>query len=185
MLDQKVRIERLSAVNKNDFFKIMGMGEFGDCCFCVFWWQASHEGWGDRTCEQNRQFREELFTRNIFDGYLLYLNDIPQGWCQCGPRDQWTTLLKKYNLEPDPMIWAINCFVINPEEAGKGLSHLFLNEILIALKSMGVARVQSFPHMGDDLKREDVWPGPATIFQKAGFITIKPDDRRPVMELSL
>ena len=50
---------------------------------------------------------------------------------------------------------------------------------------MGVEKVQSFPHLGHDLKREDVWPGPATIFQKAGFITIKPDDRRPVMELSL
>ncbi|HCS40232.1 MAG: hypothetical protein ACYDH2_11665 [Anaerolineaceae bacterium] len=185
MLTQNLRIERLSPLNRTDFFKVLGEGEFGDCCFCVFWWQPSHEGWGDRTCEQNRQFREELFTLNVNDGFLLYIKDVPQGWCQCGPRDQWKTLLNKYNLDPDPTVWAITCFVLNSEMMGKGVSHLFLSEVLTVLKSQEVKKVQAYPHLGKGLKSGDVWPGPLSIYEKAGFRTIKQDERRPVLELSL
>lgn len=185
MLTSTLRIERLSGLNRSDFFKVLGMGEFGDCCFCVFWWQTTHEGWGDRTCEQNRQFREGLFSQNIHDGFLLYIDDVPQGWCQCGARDQWPILVKKYALTPDDAIWAITCLLLNPEWTGKGISHLFLREVLAALKELGVARVQAFPHLGENLASEELWPGPISIYEKEGFQTIKADERRPILELSL
>jgi GNAT superfamily N-acetyltransferase len=185
LLTNNLRIERLSELNRSDFFKVLAMGEFGDCCFCVFWWQTSLVGWGDRTCEQNRQFRDGLFSQHVYDGYLLYIDDVPQGWCQSGLRDQWPTLLKNYALTPDENVWAITCFVLNPEWTGKGVAHLFLHEVLTALKQQGVARVQAFPHLGRDLKNDEVWPGPVSIYEKAGFVTVKADERRPILELSL
>jgi hypothetical protein len=185
LLTSNLRIERLTNNHAADFYKVMSLGEFGDCCYCVFWWQSTHEGWSDRTCEQNRKFREGLFTRQVYDGYLLYIDDVPQGWCQCGPRDQLSTLLKNYSLEPDSSVWAITCFVLNPEYTGKGVSHLFLNQVLVALTSLGVEKVQAFPHLGKDLKSEDLWPGPVSIYKKAGFVTIKVDEKRPILELLL
>jgi hypothetical protein len=184
-LTEVLRIERLSALNRDDFFNVMSMGDFGDCCFCVFWWQATHNDWSDRTCDQNHQFREGLFSQNVYDGFLLYIDDKPQGWCQCGPRDQWPSLLQKYSLESDAQTWAITCFVLNPEIKGNGYAHRFLSEVLKSLQLQGVARVQAFPHVGTNLKSEDVWPGPISIYEKAGFKTIKADERRPILEISL
>ncbi|MRS05572.1 GNAT family N-acetyltransferase [bacterium] len=185
MLTKDLHIERLSELNRSDFYKVLGMGEFGDCCYCVFWWQTSHEGWGERTSDQNRQFREGLFTKYVYDGFLLYINDVPQGWCQCGPRDQWGSLIKKYALAPEQNVWAITCFLLNPEIAGQGYAHKFLHELLADLKKQGIGKVQAFPHVGKNLSSEELWPGPISIYEKAGFSTLKADDQRPILEILL
>ncbi len=185
MLVDALRIIKLSAASKVDFYKVHALGEFGNCCYCMAWWNPSWDGWNDRTCEQNLEAREELFSRQIFDGYLLYVGDEPQGWCQVGQRDQYSNLLKVYGLSPDPAVWSITCFLLNPELKSKGLTHTFLKLILDELRTNGIKRVQAFPHLGENLSSEDVWPGPLSIFEKAGFTTLKMDARRPVLEITL
>lgn len=185
MLNETLRIAKLTTDLKSDFYKVHALGEFGNCCYCMAWWMPSWDGWNDRTCEQNREAREELFSRNEFDGYLLYVGDEPQGWCQVGSRDRFSNLLRVYRLDPDPTMWSITCFLLNPAFKGKGYAHRFLKLILEALKREGITKVQAFPHLGENLSSEDVWPGPLAIYEKAGFSTVKADARRPIMEYTL
>jgi len=48
-----------------------------------------------------------------------------------------------------------------------------------------VKRIQAFPKSGNGLSKMKIWTGPVSVFQKAGFVILKPDERHPVMELIL
>jgi hypothetical protein len=185
VLVQSIRVEKLTASRKADFYKVHNSACCGDWCYCTAWWVPTWDGWGERTDEQNRAVREDLFAQSIFDGYLLYVNDEPKGWCQVGQRDRLEKLIRVYTLEPDPNVWAITCFSIHPDLRGEGLSHLMLQEVLKDLKNTGVVKVQAFPHLGENLTKGDIWTGPETVFIQAGFKFVRTDEKRPILELLL
>jgi hypothetical protein len=130
VLINTIRIEILSSKNKSDFYEVHSSKNGSGSCFCAAWWVPVWGGWGDRTSEENRALREDLFKKHYFDGYVLYLDDKPVGWCQVGLRDQFPKLLRSYALSPDPVAWAVTCFLLIPEARGKGLSSSFLSEVI-------------------------------------------------------
>jgi GNAT superfamily N-acetyltransferase len=143
------------------------------------------DGWGERTAEKNRTLRDRLFTDGISDGYLLYADDRPAGWCQCGPRDTWEKLRKAYDLEPDPEMWAVSCFFLTPPNRGKGRAAAFLDLVVEDLRRRGIKRVQGFPRRGEGLPADDVWTGPERLFRRAGFSLSRDHPRLPVYERNL
>jgi predicted acetyltransferase len=180
----KIEISRLDSSRREDFYRIHndsnGMGR----CFCTAWWVTTWEEWDTRTAEQNRALREKLFEDRIYDGYIIYADNIPIGWCQCGPRDRMPKIRQTYNLIPDPSIWAVTCFFLIPQYREIGLAHYCLAEILKDLSAQNIRDIQGFPHRGKQLTANDVWTGPEAVFQKAGF-KIESDDRRhPIYRLS-
>lgn len=185
MLTSDIHIKRLSSAIKDDFYKVHRAGEYGDWCLCGYWWMESVEGWDKRTEEEGRAQREELFARGIEDGYILYENDIPVGWCQACQRDQLIHLMKKFNFAPDPDTWCISCFMIIPAARGKGLAHRFLTEVLQDMKARGVKVVQAYPRSESGLPANDVWTGPEALYIKAGFSRVRDLPGRTLWEISL
>ena len=84
----KIEVLPFDASRREDFFAVHS--EINDCgwCSCVAWWVPTWDGWGNRTASENRELRESLCERGEYDGYLLYLDGAPVGWCQVGPRDR-------------------------------------------------------------------------------------------------
>ena len=181
----KIAIKRLSGENKQDFYRVHSDPVCGGWCFCAAWWLPTWEGFGNRTSAENRAIREELFEKQIYDGYIVYLDDEPQGWCQAGKRDQFPKLLERYSLEPDAEIWAITCMSIPERFQGMGLTHEVLAMIIEDIRSRGVKRLQAYPKADPNLPKEDNWTGPLSLYLKAGFKTLKTDEKRPVLELRL
>ena len=170
----------LDASRREDFYQVHSEANGANWCYCVAWWVPTWEGWGQRTAEENLTLRESLFRLGQYDGYLLYIDGEPAGWCQCGPRDHLPKLLEQYKLEPDPQVWAITCFLIAPRFKKQGLTHQLLAGVLKDLSGRGVARVQAFPRRAPDLPDEDRWTGPETIFKSAGFEVERDDPKRPI-----
>lgn len=179
----ELKIVPLSTETKEDFYRVHADGVCGGWCFCSAWWVPTWEGFNERTSQQNRALREELFANQTFDGYIVYINGEPQGWCQVGRRDQFTKLVNQFNLEPDENTWAITCMALPPRYQGLGLAHEILGLIIADLKASGVKRIQAFPKFAPDLPKDEIWTGPLTIFEKAGFKYVTKDERRYVMEL--
>jgi GNAT superfamily N-acetyltransferase len=180
-----LEIKRLSDELKQDFYRVHSEDCCGAWCFCSAWYVTTWEGFGDRSAEQNRQVREELFAEGVFDGYLVYIDGIPSGWVQVRQRDRFFILLKQFSLTPDKQVWAITCFALAPKLQGKGLSHEIIRLILADLRLQGISKVQAFPKVGEGLSNETIWTGPLTVFLKAGFKVIQEDDHRPVLEIEL
>ena len=135
----------LEASRREDFYRIHSKTNGANWCYCVAWWVPTWVGWGQRAAEENRSLRERLFQRGQYDGYLLYVDGDPAGWCQCGLRDRPPKLLKQYNLLSAPGVWAITCFLVAPHLKKSGLTHQFLTGGLQDLRRRGVPRVQAFP----------------------------------------
>jgi GNAT superfamily N-acetyltransferase len=177
------RVVRLSADNTSDFYKVHS----GECgwCYCTAWWTSTWEGWTDRQDEDNRKLRDSLFEGGEYDGYLLYIDELPVGWCQVGRRDRLKKLISQYKLEANPEIWAITCFVIKPKYRGIGLADSLLKAILEDLKGRGVKEVEAFPNRTHSTNAGEHWRGPESLFDNAGFKVKRDDPNRPVFSINL
>jgi GNAT superfamily N-acetyltransferase len=154
-------------------------------CFCVAWWVASWEGWGDRSAGDNRALRDQLLAADQYDGYLAFDGERPVGWMQVGPRDRLTRLRALFSLLPDPDAWAITCLLLLPAYRHRGLAHAFLAAVLDDLTRRGVRRVQAFPRVSDSLDAGEVWNGPEVLYRRAGFVLMQAGDRRRVYSKEL
>jgi GNAT superfamily N-acetyltransferase len=164
-----------------DFYRLHNRNEMAGWCFCVAWWVESWDGWGDRTAHENLQLRNELLAEGEYDGYLLYLDREPVGWCQVGPRDRLEKLTRQFALDPDPDMWAITCFLIKPEVRREGLADYLLHQLLADLRIRGMRSVQAFPKRGAGMDEMDMWNGPESMYLQAGFTILVDDPRRPVL----
>jgi len=181
----EVTIKRLTAELETDFYRVHSEGCCGGWCFCAAWYVPTWEGFGERTAEENRSLRSELFSKGAYDGYLVYIEGVPAGWVQAGPRDRLPKLLGQFSLFPDPQVWAITCMALAPRCQGMGLAHKILFLILQDLREQKVKCVQAFPKASEGLSKEEIWTGPLATYLRAGFVVVKQDERRPVLELML
>lgn len=179
-----VSVKRLEPGLEADFFRLRKHPSC-DWCFCAAWHVPTWDGWTDRSAEQNRALREQLFAQGRYDGYLLYVDGEPIGWCQCAPLSWFPKLIGQMKLESEPEgTYAVGCVEILPDHRKKGLSRALLSEALADLERRGVSRVIAVPRAG---RHEDgaVWTGPAALFESLGFQKIKDAGDRAVMSKSL
>ncbi|MBI1729520.1 GNAT family N-acetyltransferase [Candidatus Acetothermia bacterium] len=174
-------VRRFDSKCHSDFFELHSAPNGGGWCNCVAWWVPTWEAWRDRRAEENQALRESLCSRGEYDGYLLYVNNEPVGWCQVGPRDRLEKLRNQFGLKPDPKSWAITCFFIAKSHRCRGLASHLLSEVLLDLQERGVKRVEAFPKRGAGLGTLDLWNGPEAIFLKGGFKVWRDDPKRPVL----
>jgi GNAT superfamily N-acetyltransferase len=180
MARTEVDVQQLDASRRSDFFAYHCAANDSDWCHCVAWWTESWDGWGDRSAAQNRALRESLFDAGQYDGFLAYLDGMPVGWCQVGPRDRLQKLTSQYALAPDPGVWAVTCFNVAPRVRRQGVAAALLDSVLEAMRARGVGAVQAFPRRN---AREpgDLWTGPEAVYRRAGFKVEADDPERPVL----
>jgi len=175
----RLAVHRVDADRRADFHAVHA-GEDGWCA-CVAWWVPTWDGWMDRSAEENRALRDSLFDRGEYDGYLLYLDGHPVGWCQVGPRDRLEKLRTQLALAPDPRAWAITCFLITGRERRRGLAAHLLREVLTDLARRGVGRVEAYPRADDPGDPGELWTGPRAMYRAAGFRPEGGDARRTIL----
>jgi GNAT superfamily N-acetyltransferase len=185
MLINDLKIKRLTRDLSADFYKVHQAGEYGNGCLCCYWWMDTTDNWEERTDKESIAQREALFAQGIEDGYLLYRNDEPVGWCQAYPRDQLPNLLNTFHFAPNPEVWCVSCFMIIPEARGYGFAHRFLAAVLDDLKSRGIKKVQAYPRSQSGLEATDLWTGPEGLYVKAGFSKVSDHPRRSIWEKEL
>ena len=188
MANDAFRVEPLAQDRVKDFWKLHSDEvDHGWCC-CTAWWAPSFKVFSKRTAEENKAEREKLFAAQEYDGYILYEDNEPIGWCQCGHRNRLAWLCQYYEIDPiedENEIQAITCLFLRPSHRGKGLAKVMLQGVLHHLRNDGKKRVQAFPRSGDNRPLGEIWTGPTKLFTKAGFEKIGGSDEMPILELSL
>jgi len=169
-----LEVRRLGPDNVTDFWALMARDQHeGAVCWCTAWWTDTWEEYQERTAEQRRAFREELFERGEYDGYLAYVEGAPIAWIQVGQRDRMAKLLANFELEPDPEAWATTCFLVLEPYRGQGVVRQFFGQVLTDLDAGGVAAVEGYPRHGTGHDATDLWSGPESVYVEAGFTEVK------------
>lgn len=181
-------VEALTKDREKDFWKLhCDEVDHGWCC-CTAWWAPSFKVFSKRTAKENKAEREKLFGSQEYDGFILYEDENPIGWCQCGSRNRLVMLCKYYKIElkeDEDEIQAITCLFLHPSHRAKGLAKVLLFGVLDHLRKAGKEKVQAFPRSGDNRPPGEIWTGPTKLFTKAGFEKIGGSDEMPILELSL
>lgn len=176
-------VRRLSADTEKDFLDFHS--RVGGECFCTAWWVPTWAEWGQRSAQDNKQLRQQLFASGEHDGYLLYADGKAVGWCQVGRRDRLPKLVGQFALTPDETAWAITCFQIDPELRQQGLAATLLVGVLDDLKQRGVGSVQAYPKIDAALPAHNQWTGPKALYEQAGFYHIRDNKTRAIFQLEL
>ena len=180
-----LRLERLTTGREADFLALMARDEHGSQCWCVAWWVPTWDAYVAQTPDQHREVRDDLFARDVHDGYLAYADGAPVGWVQAGPRDDLPKIAETFSLEPDPDTWAISCFMVLAPYRGQGLARRIFTAALDDIRSRGAGAVEGYPLHGTGHEAEEVWTGPESLYAAAGFTERGRGPRRAVYRLEL
>ena len=180
-----IRVERFTADRRHDFGAVHSDEAGGGWCQCVAWWVPTWNGWGDRTAAENAALRSDLCARGEYDGLLAYRDDDPVGWCQLGPRDRLAKLVTHLELEPDPTVWAVTCFVVRPSERHRGVARALLEVATEVARADGAKRLEGYPRVGGELEDGEAWTGVESLFAAAGFRRLRDGQPRSVWSLDL
>lgn len=162
-------IKRLDASSRDDYFDIHSSENDFGFCHCVFWRIPIYEDWGKRTPEENRKFREELFENGVYDGYLLYMDNVPIAWCQCCPIDGLVRLRERAGYVGGDDFWAIPCLLMKKEFRSKGHMKRMLEMVLYDLTAKGIKKVRAFPKITIGFDPMENWTGTEKMFSELGF----------------
>ena len=180
-----LRLEPLTKEREADFLALMARDEHGGQCWCSAWWVPTWEEYVAQSPEEHRAVRDDVFGRDVHDGYLGYVDGAPVGWAQAGPRDDLPKIAETFSLEPDPDAWAISCFMVLAPYRGQGLGRRLFTGVLDELRERGVVAVEGYPLHGTGHPAEDVWTGPESLYVAAGFAEMTRGPRRVVYRLEL
>lgn len=175
-----LKIRPLAASRARDFRSVMDRANAeARKCLCT---AAFVENWKDKALAP--PCRERILAEGRSDGFLLYRDGRPVGWCQAAPRHGLPLLVR--GLPPDSNVWAISCFVLLPEAKGQGLSHEFLRFVLGELRRRGVARVQAFAcRYGPGEDAREFVEFPESLCRRAGMALEQDHPMRPIYSLAL
>ncbi len=181
----QLQLERLTKDREADFLALMARDEHGGQCWCTAWWVPTWDAYVAQTAEQHRVVRDELFARDVHDGFLAYVDGAPVGWVQAGPRDDLPKIAESFALEADPDTWAISCFMVLAPYRGQGLARRIFAAALEAIRGRGARAVEGYPLHGTGHAAEEVWTGPESLYVAAGFTERGRGQRRAVYRLEL
>ena len=179
-----IRIEPFGAGRRADFRALHSDANEAGWCRCVAWWVPTWDGWGERTAEENAALRETLCDGGEYDGLLAYECDGPVGWCQLGPRDRLRKLVGDLELDPEPAVWAVTCFLVPPRMRRRGVAAALLAAAVDAARDGGASRLEGYPRTVAEEPGE-MWTGPLELYLRAGFRPVQPGSPRSVVALQL
>jgi len=170
-------LHRLDADRAADFETVLRRagGEAGRC-LCT----AGYIGCAESP-EPARELRARMFREGRSDGFLLYRDGAPVGWCQATRRDALAFLCRGLALPPDPDAWAVTCLVLVPEARGAGLAHRLLQLVLERLRADGARTVQAIAcRYAPDEDTSDGVEFPESLCRRAGLTLVRDHPMRPV-----
>ena len=163
---------------------------FGDrgvtrSCFCMHW-RRPDGGFGDQ--RDNRDRFADVVSEGPPPGLVGYLDGLPVGWVQVGPRDLFPTLGRSRLFKPvdDVEPWTINCFVVRVGHRSRGIGRGLLDAAIAYAAAQGAQVIEAYPVDGERASVVDYYTGTMGMFSEHGFTElIRRNDTRPIVRLSL
>jgi len=154
-------------------------------CFCNHW-RRPDGGFSD-----NRSTRDRFADRvneGRPPGLIGYLDEVPAGWVQVGPRDEFPTIGRSRLLRPidDAETWSINCFVTRVGYRRRGVATALLTAAKAFARNQGAHLVEGYPVDGERTSAVDYFTGTLGMFQEEGFVEIlRRNPTRPVVRVQI
>ncbi len=173
-------IRELNKAALADFLNLFDHDAFVDNpdwadCYCMFYqFTGTAKEWSESRAPENRDRASSLISEGKMRGLLAYDNGKPVAWCNAAPRESYpalTRILKLPVTEPEP-VGSIVCFVVAPSHRGKGIASALLKAACERFRESGLEFAEAYPRK-DSESAADTFPGPLSMYLKAGFKPVR------------
>jgi hypothetical protein len=186
-----------SLVDEGSFEAIPAPARPGARCQTCDYWERLD---GSRKAADSSAGRELKLSRLMAGarlagayGMLAWRTDaagdrVAVGWAQFGPMSAYPragVIRERYSELPDsPAPWVITCLQVATDSDDRdAVARDLLGAVCEELDRRGITAVEAYPEQADDPWLHS--PGPASVYEAAGFEHVAGDDRYPVMRREL
>ena len=133
------------------------------------------------TRENSREMIIDRINMNELQGYLVFEDDKPIGWCNVNNRSNYQRLLRDYDLidSPNDKVCSVVCFLIHPDYRRKGITQKILEKIISDYLNTDYDYIESYPKKGDS--NASNFNGPLELYKRNNFKIYKEYDNYYVM----
>lgn len=175
----------LSPQRFGDMEKVFGERGVARRCFCMHW-RRPDGGYDD--VRDNRERFAQIAETGPPPGLIGYVDGVPKGWVQVGPRTDFPTISRSRLLKPVDEVepWSINCFVVRAGERRQGIGKGLLDAAIEYAKFNGAGVIEAYPVDGARESVVDYFTGTQGMFDEHGFVEIlRRNDTRPIVRLTV
>ncbi len=148
---------------------------------------ADNPDWNDCYCSlyhfpnqgkaESRRVASSLVAEAKMHGFLAYDGGKPVGWCNAAPRTRYPALHWLMGSGPD--VWervgSIVCFVVASSHRNQGIASHLLNAACKKFSQEGLEFAEAYPVKKPESAAYN-FPGPLSMYLKAGFVTHRDAD---------
>jgi len=143
-------------------------------CWCMWWRRRGGKTWAAHRGEPNRRDFRGLVLDGKAHGVLAFAGEEPVGWCNFGPREDFSRLVNSRVLQRKSKAdrWAVTCFFVRAGWRRQGVAHLLLAAATKEAFRLGAGEVEGYPKAYGSAGRAPaafVWTGLPQMFEAAGF----------------
>lgn len=137
------------------------------------------------TRENSRDMIINRIHENELQGYLVFADGKPIGWCNVNNRINYQRLLRDYDLidNPDDKVCSVVCFLIHPDFRRQGITQKILDRIISDYANEDYDYIESYPKKGD--ANASRFNGPLELYKRNNFEVYKECDTYYVMRKTL
>ena len=185
-------IRELTPTALDDFLAFFDHEAFTDNpdwadCYCMFYqFTGTGKEWAESKAAQNRHQVSSLTSNGKMRGFLAYENGKMVAWCNAAPRSNYPALTRVLKLPANDsdQVGSIVCFVVAPTHRRKRIASRLLEAACKSFAHTGLEFAEAYPRR-DSSSSADNFPGPLSMYLKAGFSPIRETESYVVVRKKL
>lgn len=165
-----MRIIKLSRRNVDAWLDFFDNRAFSDHnawkgCYCTYYYYPKFEV-GKNVGRSRREYAKWLIENNKMTGYLVYEKGKVIGWCNAGPKQNYSKLNRANQLHKGTK--SIVCFILEARYRGQGIAKKILRRIIKDSKQDGTEKLEAYPNIRAK-NQFGHYHGPIDMYLKEGF----------------
>ncbi|MGC4094709.1 MAG: GNAT family N-acetyltransferase [Polyangiaceae bacterium] len=166
-------------------------------CHCRYWhFTGDKNAWLDRCfhapADNAREFHEDLERSPELHGMVALSGERVVGWLKLSPAERVQKLYDQRLYRGLPCFqgdragtYSVGCVLVDPDWRRRGVAQGLLRAGVEHCRALGARQIEAFPRRGELLGDPEMWLGPFTIFERAGFDVVNDFGPYPVLRLAL